>query len=156
MSYFTKEIELPKRIEAVLAADGLTASIEMKADVGGDFELELVDEHGLRNPKEPVRTLNVIFDMPPELTVSGVHESDEFRPDDLIPVNCSVADDLGIGTLELHYRLNGNVTKIIPASTLVPGATVAQEAFRRRFVRRHDAVGMVRSELVDVRHRRVE
>ena len=143
------EIILVERISAELSADRRSASLTLTADVGGDFVFEIRDEHELPNPAEPERTLRVIFDQPPELVVSGIHDADEFRPDDLVPVNCHVVDDLGIGSLELHYRINGQVTKILPATGFDRGARVVQEAFRLKLA----DLGVVDGDFVMLRVR---
>ena len=121
---------LAERIEAELSADQMSARITMVADVGGDFVFEILDEYELSNPPEPERTIEVIFDSPPELKVSGIQDTDRFRPDDILPVNCHVLDDIGIGELELHYRTNDDVMKILPAADLDRGALVVQHGFR--------------------------
>ncbi len=121
---------LATQVSGVLTANGLAAVFEMTADVGGDFVLEVVDEYGLINSSEPDRRIQVVYDRPPELKVAGIRDGDRFRPDDIIPVNVFVVDDIGIGDLELHYRRNEDVTKIIPATDFDHGALEVTHGFR--------------------------
>ncbi|MEQ9411337.1 MAG: hypothetical protein RIK87_26725 [Fuerstiella sp.] len=121
---------LAERIEAELTADRTGATITMTADVGGDFVFEVRDQHDLLNPSEPDRTIELIYDKAPQLTVTGIRVGDRFRPDDILPVNCLVVDDVGIGDLELQYRLNDNVTRILPADGIDRGARRISHGFR--------------------------
>lgn len=121
---------LETRIEAVLTSDQTGATLTMSADVGGDFVFEVIDQHGLTNAAEPDRTLVVAWDTPPELKVAGLRDGDRFRPDDIVPVNSLVTDDIGVGVLELHYRINDTVTTIRPAESFDQGAREVQHSFR--------------------------
>ncbi|MEZ6133054.1 MAG: hypothetical protein R3C59_30660 [Planctomycetaceae bacterium] len=121
---------LVSRIDATLAADGMAATLTLSADVGGDFVFEVLDEHELSNSVEPDRHLTVIYDLPPELHVSGLRDSDRFRPDDILPVNCLAVDDIGVGTLELYYKVNDDVEQILPAADFDAGSLEVQHAFR--------------------------
>ena len=131
MAGFLDAIEpLATHVEGVLSPDGTVAVFAMTADVGGDFVFEVVDEYDLVNPSEPDRRIQVVYDRPPEVKVSGIRDGDEFRPDDIIPVNVFSIDDIGIGELELHYRQNEDVTKIIPVTDFDPGALEVIHGFR--------------------------
>lgn len=121
---------LATRVAAVLAPDRRSASLRMPADAGGDFVFEVVDEHDLTNSQEPDRHLTVIFDTPPELQVSGLRDGDRFRPDDILPLNCLAVDDIGVGVLEMYYRINNDVEKIVPATNFDAGALEVSHAFR--------------------------
>ena len=121
---------LATHVDGILRPDGTAALFTMTADVGGDFIFEVEDEHGLTNPSEPDRRIQVVYDRPPELKVSGIRDGDRFRPDDIIPVNVFSVDDIGIGELELHYRHNEDVTKIIPANDFDHGAMEVTHGFR--------------------------
>ncbi len=121
---------LATQVHGVLTADGTAAVFEMTADVGGDFVFEVVDEYDLINSSEPDRRIQVVYDRPPELKVSGIRDGDRFRPDDIIPVNVFVVDDIGVGELELHYRRNEDVTKIVAATDYDHGALEVTHGFR--------------------------
>lgn len=122
--------ELPTRIPLQLTPDATGARLSLTADVGGEFVFEVLDEFDLQNPVEPERYLHVEYDQAPQLQVSGLRDGDGLRPDDILPVNCRATDDIGLGSLELHYRINDGVMKIIPARGLERGAQLAEEAFR--------------------------
>lgn len=122
--------ELPARIPLQLTADATGARLSLTADVGGEFVFEVLDEFDLQNPVEPERYLHVEYDQAPQLQVSGLRDGDGLRPDDILPVNCRATDDIGLGSLELHYRINDGVMKIVPAQGLERGAQLAEEAFR--------------------------
>jgi hypothetical protein len=131
MAEFVDVVEpLATHVGGVLSPDGTAALFAMTADVGGDFVFEVVDEHDLTNPSEPDRRIQVVYDRPPELKVSGIRDGDQFRPDDIIPVNVFSVDDIGVGELELHYRHNEGVTKIIPATDFDHGALEVTHGFR--------------------------
>ena len=121
---------LAARVDAVLSPDRLAAVFEMTADVGGDFVFEVLDEHQLGNPSEPDRTISVGYDKPPELKVSGIRNGDRLRPDDILPVNCLVKDDIGIGLLELHVSRNTDAVKITPAVNFDKGTSELSHSFR--------------------------
>ncbi|MDG1894849.1 MAG: hypothetical protein P8J37_08070 [Fuerstiella sp.] len=131
MAGFVDAVEpLATHVEGVLSPDRTAAVFTTTADVGGDFMFEVVDEYDLTNPLEPDRRIQVVYDRPPELKVSGIRDGDQFRPDDIIPVNVFSRDDIGIGELELHYRQNENVTKIISATDFDHGALEVTHGFR--------------------------
>ncbi len=121
---------LAVRVEGILSQDGQAAVFNMLADVGGDFVFEVLDEHKLKNLSEPDRMITVVYDSPPKLQVSGVRAGDRFRPEDVLPVNCLVTDDIGIGDLELHFYRNEDVAKIMPALDFDRGATEVRHSFR--------------------------
>ena len=121
---------LETRVDGELTPDGMAVVFHMKADVGGDFSFEVTDQHQLTNAVEPDRHLTVIYDMPPALKVSGLHDRDRFRPDDILPVNCLAVDDIGVGELELYFRLNDDVEKVVPALEFDRGSVEVQHAFR--------------------------
>ena len=121
---------LAANVDGLLSADGMSALFELKADAGGDFVFEVVDEYELTNGVEPDRHFTVIYDMAPRLDVSGIHDIDRFRPDDVLPVNCIAHDDIGIGDLELRYQINDDVEKIVAATTFDRGAVQVRHPFR--------------------------
>ncbi|MCP4174031.1 MAG: hypothetical protein GY758_25040 [Fuerstiella sp.] len=145
---------LATHVEGALTPDGTAAVFTMTADVGGDFVFEVIDEFRLTNPSEPDRRIQVVYDRPPEVTVSGISDGDRFRPDDIIPVNVFSIDDIGIGELELHYRQNEGVTKIIPAIDLDHGASEVTYGFRLKLTDFEVASGdtvMLRVRVADER-----
>lgn len=121
---------LPVRQAAEISPDGLTARFRFSAEAGGDFEFEVVDEHELTNLVTTSRHLTVIYDQPPELTVGGTRDGQLYRPDDILPLNCLASDDIGLGELQLHYRIGDEVERIIPAENFEPGSLLAQSGFR--------------------------
>ena len=121
---------LPTRVAGQLSSDRMSAVIELQADVGGDFEFFVVDEFWLSNPQEPDRSMSVVYDLPPELAVSGIRNDDRYRPTDILPINCLVKDDVGIGAVELHYFINTNPTVVVSAGNFEPGAFEVSEKFR--------------------------
>lgn len=140
---------LATRVTAVLAPDRLSATLTMSADAGGDFAFEVRDEFDLTNGSEPDRHLTVTFDVPPELKVSGLRDGDRFRPDDILPINCLAVDDIGVGALELYYRINNDVEKIVAATDFDPGAPEVRHAFRLTL----ETLGLKSDDVLSVRVR---
>ena len=64
------------------------------------------------------------------MTVSGVSDGLEVRPDDILPLNCKVIDDIGVGELELHFQKNEEVTRIETAFPFDRGARTVSHEFR--------------------------
>lgn len=85
------------------------ATGEMTADskVTGPFAFAVRDIHKLTNTDTVPRELLIITDEPPKLTVKGEHNT-EARPNDVVPIDVSVVDDIGVGELELHFQLANN------------------------------------------------
>lgn len=96
----------------------------------GDFEFRLTDSFGLTNPSEPSRRLSVIADTPPKLQVTGIRDGLDVRPDDVVPLDCTVTDDVGVGLLEVHFQKNSDAIRILPALDFPRGALTATEEFR--------------------------
>ena len=115
------EIE-PPTASAVLSADGTSARFQFEALGSGQFEFRVEDSLGLTNLNETLRRLIVTTDTPPKLTVSGISDGLEVRPSDVLPLNCHVVDDIGVGELELHIRKNSDATRIEPAVGFNRGA----------------------------------
>ena len=86
---------------AVLSADGMSARFQFDATGSGQFEFRVEDSLGLTNLNEPTRRLIVTTDTPPKLIVTGISDGLEMRPDDVLTLNCTVTDDVGVGELEL-------------------------------------------------------
>lgn len=121
---------LPTEQLGTLGPDGLSARFEFTAEAGGDFEFEISDEHRLLNIVGTSRHLTVTYDQPPQLKVGGMIDGDRFRPDDIVPLNCLAADDIGLGEVQLHYRIDDEVERIIPASDFEAGSLLTQTSFR--------------------------
>jgi hypothetical protein len=101
---YTNELVRLEEVESTelqLAEDGLSASLEMPAQVQGVFAFRLTDEFGLSNTDEPHRQFVVTRDQPPLLDVSG-ESREQARPDDVYVVNVAAVDDIGLEALELH------------------------------------------------------
>ncbi|MBC7964356.1 MAG: hypothetical protein H7Z17_00405 [Fuerstia sp.] len=112
----------PPTAAAVLSADGTSARFQFEALGSGQFEFRVEDSLGLTNLNETMRRLIVTTDTPPKLTVSGIQDALEVRPGDVLPLNCVVVDDIGVGELELHVRRNSDATRIEPAVGFNRGA----------------------------------
>jgi hypothetical protein len=117
-------------IPAVLSIDGLSAQFLFDAAGSGSFEFQVTDTVGLGNLNEPIRRLFVSADTPPKLVVTGVSDGLEVRPDDVLPLNCIVTDDVGVGELELHIQSNADVTKIEPADGIHRGVLLVTHDFQ--------------------------
>lgn len=120
----------PPRSPAVLSADGSSARFQFEAQGSGQFEFRVEDSLGLTNLNETTRRLIVTTDTPPKLTVSGISDGLEVRPNDVVPLNCSVVDDIGVGELELHIRRNSEVIRIEPAVDFNRGALQVEHDFQ--------------------------
>lgn len=121
---------LAERIEGQLTADRMGATFHFQADVGGDFVFEVKDEFDLSNGSEPDRTLEVAYDLPPELTVTGLRSGDGYRANDIVAVNCVSVDDVGVGHLELHYRVGDDVREVLAATDFDRGSQTVRHSFR--------------------------
>lgn len=118
------------RSAAELSEDRLSAFLNLQADVGGDFEFVIVDDFDLKNPTEPERSMSVTFDQAPKLKVSGIRNEDQYRANDILPINCYVADDIGVGSVELHYSINDTPSVVVPAVDFDPGDREVSQRFR--------------------------
>ena len=108
--------------QAVLSVDGTSARFQFEALGSGQFEFRVEDSLGLTNLNETTRRLIVTTDTPPKLRVSGISDGLEVRPNDVLPLNCNVMDDIGVGELELHIGRNADATRIEPAVGFDRGA----------------------------------
>ena len=116
--------------EGTLTVDGMAATFRFEALGSGRFEFHVADALGLTNLNETTRRLIVTTDTPPQLTVSGVSDGLEVRPDDIVPLNCRVIDDIGVGELELHFQKNADATRIETALPFDRGAQTVSHEFR--------------------------
>ncbi len=89
-----------------LTPDGLSAIFRFEALGGGDFEFLALNKAGLSVANETARRLIVQPDAPPTLSVGGIEDGLRVRPDEVLTVECGAADDIGIGALNMQYRLN--------------------------------------------------
>lgn len=96
-----------------VSSDGLSAVFRFKAQSGGDFDILAFNKAGLCVANEIARRLIVVPDAPPTLSVGGIEDAMRVRPDEVLTVECGAADDIGIGALNMQYRLN-------PASSAEP------------------------------------
>ena len=124
------DVPEPPVSPGVLSADGLTAAFQFDALGGGQFEFVVEDSLGLTNTAETTRRLIVTTDTPPQLTVKGISDGLDVRPDDNVPLNCAVVDDLGVGALEMHFQKNADTTRIQPAEPFDRGAVSVSHDFR--------------------------
>jgi hypothetical protein len=120
----------PPVVTPQFSADGLTAVFHFEAMGSGQFEFHASDEFGLANGTEPTRRLLVSTDTPPKLQVTGIREGLEVRPDDVVPLDCVVTDDIGVGLLEVHFQKNADAVRIEPATNLERGSPSVQHKFR--------------------------
>jgi hypothetical protein len=116
-----------KKLE--LAASKQTASLEVTADpvVAGPFLFNLEDIHKLSNNDTVPRELVVVTDEAPRLTVKGDH-STEARPDDVVPIDVTASDDVGLGSLELHL-----IVEEKPREPIAVEVVRGQKNFEHRF-----------------------
>ena len=120
----------PPTAPAVLSADGTSARFQFDALGSGQFEFRVEDSLGLTNLNETTRRLIVTTDTPPKLTVSGITDALEVRPNDVLSLSCNVVDDIGVGELELHIRRNSDATRIEPAVGFNRGALQISHDFQ--------------------------
>jgi hypothetical protein len=115
-------------LKAEFNPDRTSCVYRFEATGSGAFEFLVSDSLGLRNPPDPSRRLLTSGDKPPKLVVKGVRDELEVRPDDVVALNCTVTDDVGVGLLELHYQKNADAVRIEPFAELERGSrSVTQE-----------------------------
>ncbi len=102
-----------------LAADRRSATLEFAADPkqAGPFSFAVADEHKLKNNDIAPRELLIATDELPKLAVRGEH-STEVRPDDVVPIEVTASDDIGIGQLELHLSIADVEQPLQPADNV--------------------------------------
>lgn len=120
----------PPVLLPVFSDDGRTALFQFEAQGSGKFEFHAEDELGLTNTNETTRRLIVSTDTPPKLTVTGIADGLDVRPDDVVPLNCHALDDLGVRLLELHVQKNKDTAQIQSAEPLDRGAAEVSHEFR--------------------------
>ncbi|MEN9556633.1 MAG: hypothetical protein RLZZ232_2919 [Planctomycetota bacterium] len=120
----------PPQAEIVLSEDRTAAAIRLQAMGSGAFQLLATDDLQLQNAEVTQRRLTVTLDTPPKLSVTGLADGLDVRPDDIVPLNCSVTDDVGVGGLEVHFQKNEEAVRVQPALPLERGATNIAHEFR--------------------------
>ena len=112
-----------------LAASKQSASLELTADpsVAGLFLFAIEDIHKLTNNDTVPRELIIVTDEAPKLTVKGDH-STEARPDDVLPIDVTASDDVGLGTMELQLTVEN-----APREPVTVEAVRGQKQFEHRF-----------------------
>lgn len=89
-----------------LHEDGLGASGTLTARVDGAYRLIMEAEHGIRTERDGAR-LTVKADQPPALLkYLGKESVQTARPDDRLPLEARLADDIGVAGADLLYQLN--------------------------------------------------
>ena len=109
-----------------LTPDGLSAVFRFEAQGGGDFDLLAFNKAGLCVTTETARRLIVLPDTLPTLSVGGIEDGLRVRPDEVLTVECGAADDIGIGALNMEYRLNP-ANSDAPQTDLVDALTAEAE-----------------------------
>ena len=117
-------------IDAVLSADRTQAVFQFDALGGGIFRFDVVDDAGLTPGNEPERMLVVTEDKAPQINVTGLQAETEVRPDDIVPLDGHITDDLGLAMLELHIQKNEDAVRILPAEEFQPGGLMIDHEFR--------------------------
>ena len=107
---------------AELTPDGLSAVFRFEAQDGCDFSIIAFNKAGLGLTSETARRLIVRPDAPPTLSVGGIEDGLRVRPDAMLTVECGAADDIGIGALNMRYRLNP-ANEAVPQADLVDALT---------------------------------
>lgn len=107
-------------VELLLAADGLSASVEQTASASGRFHIKLTSPRGL-DSDEPERQLTLIADEPPEITVASDLVPKKVRPDDVLTIPAAVLDDYGLSAWELHWQTSTGEKGVVatPADQLL-------------------------------------
>lgn len=113
-----------------LADDGLSATLTFTAEREGVFELRLQDAFQLGTSGDTLRHLTLIHDQPPELAVRGIQSGEELRPNDIIPLDVTATDDVGIGDLELHLTTPDGDSEVFTAPADQRGRADILHAFR--------------------------
>jgi hypothetical protein len=97
-----------------LTADRRAGRLELPADADGTYQLVLEAEQGIRTELEP-RSLSVRPDQPPDfLKVTGGEDLRTIQPHESLPLDIHLADDVGIATAQLEYRINGKTAGAEP------------------------------------------
>jgi hypothetical protein len=89
-----------------LTDDGRAAELTLAATASGSYRLVLEAEYGVRTKLEG-GTLTVKPDEPPTvIKFTGREDLKAVTPYDKIPLECDLADDVGVAKAEVEYRVN--------------------------------------------------
>jgi len=116
-----------KTLEMAGSKQSATLEVTAEPNIAGPFLFALQDIHKLPNNDTVPRELVVVTDEAPKLTVKGDHSS-EARPDDVLPIDVTASDDVGLGELELHFTIENN-----PREPMVVEAGRGEKSFEHRF-----------------------
>jgi hypothetical protein len=95
-----------KTVEMKLSVDRRDGRVALPASRDGTYQIILEAEHGILTELDP-RKLSVRPDQPPKFAqVSGAEEAKEVNPYDLIPLEITLTDDVGVDSAEVEYRVN--------------------------------------------------
>ncbi|MBN2582820.1 MAG: hypothetical protein JXL80_07095 [Planctomycetes bacterium] len=82
------------------------------------FSVHATDSYGLTNAKPPSCRIVVYPDRPPSIQIVSPEEEISVRPDEVVPVDVKISDDIGIETAELvvSRKVDGEekVVKVVP------------------------------------------
>ena len=114
-----------------LAGDRAGGRYVLAATEGGRFSFRLTDEHALHNENEPLRRLRVTADEPPEIEYADQRGDLQARPDDLLRIQVTASDDIGLAALELHYEVlaGGEGTGLLECDPALLGGTALDYVF---------------------------
>ncbi len=140
----------------VVGTDQKSYTIAFSADRAGRFVVHAVDEFGLDNPMEPIRSLDLRVDQPPTIDYADANEQGTAKPDEIIQVPVYAIDDLGIAALELHVKTfpEGLALKTVSVEAGRLGSKEMAEAFQlnlAEFNLKADDVIAVRARVADAR-----
>ena len=115
----------------VLGADKKSAAFAFAADRPGRFVLHAIDEFGLDNAKEPIRSIDLRTDQPPAVDFADVNDQGTAKPDEIIEVPIYATDDVGLAALELHIKSfpEGKSLKVISVAAERLGTKELAEGF---------------------------
>jgi hypothetical protein len=89
-----------------LSAEKQESQVELAATAEGTFRVILEAEHGIRTELE-TRTLTVKMDLPPAfIRVAGAEDIQAVHPYEVLPLEVDLADDVGVDSAEVEYRVN--------------------------------------------------
>jgi len=119
-----------RMLTATLAQDRMSAELEFDARRGGRFEWRVTDGFGLNNPQEPEREIDLKRDQPPVLQLAGKSATRTVAPSDVVPVQVTAADDVGLGALELHIAVDEKQRPVIAVDPQLLGVRRLDHKFQ--------------------------
>jgi hypothetical protein len=124
---------IPERQPLQLAADGLSGRIELPARASGKMRLVLEAEHGITT-ELPAQELIATPDRPPtfQRLAGFASEPRTVLASDAVPLEMTIADDLGVASAELEYRINdGPVQReLVPLAGQGTRTAIGQLSFK--------------------------